>query len=92
MVAIDNKVAGCLGIADTLKPEASAVVARLKKMGIGVWMVTGDNRRTAEAIAKSVGITNVLAEVLPGNKASKVLELQKEHHHVVAMVVSIVPF
>lgn len=86
MVGVDDRAVGCVGIADTLKPEAASVVRKLKKMKIQVWMVTGDNRRTAEAIAQQVGITDVFAEVLPSNKASKVIELQNQKHKV-AMVV-----
>lgn len=61
------------------------MVKKLKKMKIGVWMVTGDNRRTAQAIAAKAGITEVFAEVLPANKADKVRELQSKKK-AVAMV------
>ena len=88
IVAVDGEAAGCVSIADTLKPEAARVVKKLKRMKIEVWMVTGDNRRAAEAIASQVGITDVFAEVLPSNKAAKVKELQ-DRRRVVAMVVCV---
>eukprot|EP00753_Platysulcus_tardus_P014251 PLAT4261.1.p1 GENE.PLAT4261.1~~PLAT4261.1.p1 ORF type:complete len:1218 (-),score=693.24 PLAT4261.1:280-3933(-) len=75
-VAYDDAVVGVLGIADDLRPEAAATVKQLQAMGIEVWMVTGDNSRTARVVAHRLGITNVLAEVLPGGKASKVTDLQ----------------
>jgi len=85
LVGVDGKFVGCIAIADTLKPEASAVVEKLKRMKIDVCMVTGDNRRTAHAIASKVGITHVFAEVLPAKKAEKVKELQRSNKKV-AMV------
>ena len=63
-------------MADTLKPESAAAVAALQRAGIDVVMMTGDNRRTAEAIGRAVGIDTVLAEVLPGDKASEIARLQ----------------
>eukprot|EP01114_Cavostelium_apophysatum_P007114 TRINITY_DN1883_c0_g1_i2.p1 TRINITY_DN1883_c0_g1~~TRINITY_DN1883_c0_g1_i2.p1 ORF type:complete len:1016 (+),score=313.48 TRINITY_DN1883_c0_g1_i2:236-3283(+) len=85
LVGIDNYLAAVIGIADQVKPEAKITVATLRKMGIQSWMVTGDNQRTANAIAGQVGITNVFAEVLPSLKAKKVKEL-KSMGHIVAMV------
>ncbi|OGN99726.1 MAG: copper-translocating P-type ATPase, partial [Chloroflexi bacterium RBG_13_51_52] len=84
-LGIDKKVAGIIGLADTLKPDAAAVVAEIQRLGIDVAMVTGDNRRAAEAIAKQAGIERVLAEVLPEHKSEEVKKLQEEGR-VVAMV------
>jgi Cu+-exporting ATPase len=76
LVAVDGQLAGVLGIADTLKPEAVEAVGRLRAMGLELWMVTGDNRRTAEAVARQVGIENVMAEVLPAGKVAEIKRLQ----------------
>src|SRR5215472_1605811 len=85
MVAIDGRAAGVLGVADTLKPDSAAVVATLRGFGLQVAMLTGDNRRTAAAIARQAGVERVLAEVLPDRKASEVRRLQGEDRRV-AMV------
>ncbi|MGQ9556496.1 MAG: heavy metal translocating P-type ATPase [Desulfurispora sp.] len=74
---LDGEVAGLLALADTLKPEAASVVERLQQMGLEVWMITGDNPRTAQAVARQAGIRHVLAGVLPGDKADRVAELKK---------------
>jgi Cu+-exporting ATPase len=84
-VAIDGESAGVIAVADTLKPESAEAVTQLRALGLDVWMLTGDNRATAEAIAKEVGIDHVLADVLPEQKSEKVSELQRGGK-VVAMV------
>ncbi|MBA7503142.1 Copper-exporting P-type ATPase [subsurface metagenome] len=84
-LGIDSQVVGIIALADTLKPNAKEALEELHKMGIVVVMLTGDNRRTAEAIAGEVGIDRVLAEVLPDHKAQEVKKLQDEGK-VVAMV------
>ena len=75
-VVVDGQPAGVLGIADTMKPEAAETVRRLRGLGIDVWMITGDNRRTAESVARQAGIEHVLAEVLPDGKVAEVRRLQ----------------
>jgi Cu+-exporting ATPase len=77
-VAIDGRAAGLIAVADTLKPEAKQAVQRLQEMKVDVYMLTGDNQRTAAAIAKEIGIPNFFAGVLPEQKAQKVRELQSQ--------------
>src|SRR5207244_5078956 len=78
IIAVDGKVEGVIAVADTLKDHSVEAVRALKAMGIEVVMLTGDNRRTAEAIARQVGIDDVIAEVLPAQKVDVIKGLQKQ--------------
>lgn len=78
LMAIDGKMAGVAGVADTVKETSAEAIKALKRLGIEVWMITGDNRRTAGAIARQVGIDNVMAEVLPEDKAQQVQKLRQQ--------------
>jgi len=85
IVALDGDLAGVIAVADTVRESARAAVRKLGEADVDVVMLTGDNRRTAEAVARELGITRVLAEVLPAEKASQIERLQAEGR-VVAMV------
>ena len=85
LVAVNERLAGIVAVADTLKEGSFGAVKKLQSMGIEVYMLTGDNKRTAQAIAKKLGMNNVLAEVLPQDKAKVIKELKKEGN-LVAMV------
>lgn len=77
-VVIDKTLAGIISVADTVKPTSAEAIDQIKKQGVEVYMLTGDNRRTADYIGKQVHVDKVIAEVLPGDKASVVNELQKQ--------------
>ncbi|MEX2131573.1 MAG: heavy metal translocating P-type ATPase [Pseudohongiellaceae bacterium] len=86
LVAIDNRAAGLVAVADTIKEDSRAAIAALHDMGIHVAMVTGDNERTANYVAAQVGIDRVLASVLPEGKVDTIRALQSEYGQKVAMV------
>jgi Cu+-exporting ATPase len=85
LVAVENELAGVIAVADTLKEGSLEAVREMQRMGLRVLMLTGDNPRTAQAIARKVGIEDVLAEVLPEEKSQAIKALQQEGHRV-AMV------
>lgn len=85
LVTVDGRLEGIIAVADTLRESAHPAIRKLKQMGIDIYILTGDNQRTAHAIASQLGIDNVIAEVLPGDKAARVLELKNSGKRV-AMV------
>jgi P-type Cu+ transporter len=85
ILAIDKKLKGIIAVADTIKESSKEAIDELKEMNIEVYMITGDNKRTAEAIARQVDIDNVIAEVLPEDKAANVEKIQSKGRKV-AMV------
>ncbi len=84
-LAVDDTLAGVIGVADTIKPQARETIKNLEEMGLRVWMLSGDNSRTAHVVAEQLQIKEVLAEVMPADKAAKVADLQRQGR-TVAMV------
>jgi P-type Cu+ transporter len=82
ILGIDGKLTGIIAVADQIKETSKRAINDLKEMGLDIYMMTGDNARTASAIAKEVGITNILAEVLPENKAEEVEKIKLQGKHV----------
>jgi len=78
LISVDGEVKGTIAVADTLKEGAKEAIEELKKMGLEIWMITGDNKKTTEAIGKELGIEKILAEVLPQDKEKEIRRLQKE--------------
>lgn len=83
LLADDKKMLGIIAVADTIKPTAKLAISKLKALGLEIWLITGDNERTADAIATMVGIDKVMARVLPQDKAEKVKALQAKGKRVV---------
>lgn len=81
-VLVDNKVAGSIALSDTIRPESHQAIKALQKRGIKCWMLTGDNRETAEAVSKELGMDGFFAEVLPDQKQEKIKELQQQGEYV----------
>ena len=78
LVSVNGELRGAIAVADTLKEYSREAIENLKKMGLEIWMITGDNKKTAEAIGKELGIKKILAEVLPQDKEKEIRKLQKE--------------
>jgi Cu+-exporting ATPase len=85
-ISYNNSFAGVIAVADTIKENSKLAIDSIKNMGIEVYMITGDNKRTADAIGKKINIDNVISEVLPQNKSEEVKRLQDEGKHVVMVV------
>jgi Cu2+-exporting ATPase len=81
-VLVDNQVAGSIALSDTIRPESHQAIKALQKRGIKCWMLTGDNRETAEAVSKELGMDGYFAEVLPDQKQAKIKELQGKGEYV----------
>jgi len=77
LLTMGNQLAGLVAVADTIKEHSAEAVAQLQKLGLEVWMITGDNKRVAQAIGEQIGISNIMAEVLPQDKAKQVASLQQ---------------
>jgi Cu+-exporting ATPase len=89
LVAVDGEAAGVVAVADTVKEGSDEAIRQIQDLGLAVIMITGDNRRTAEAIGQQVGVSRVVAEVLPSEKVNQIKALQAETEtaaHMVAMV------
>jgi Cu+-exporting ATPase len=84
--AIDNKLAGVIALADTIKDNAKQAIDSLKSMGIEIVMLTGDNERTAKAVASKLGMSRVIAQVLPQEKEHVISKLKEQEKKIVAMV------
>ena len=78
LIAVDGKLAGVVAVADTVKETSKEAIRRMQELGLDVIMLTGDNQHTAEAIGRRVGLTHIIAEVLPDQKSDKIQQLQAE--------------
>lgn len=78
LVSVEGEIIGAIAVADTLKEHSKEAIKTLKKMGFEIWMITGDNKKTAQAIGKKLGIEKILAEVLPQYKEKEIRKLQQE--------------
>ncbi len=83
--AVNNQIKGAIAVADTLKKDSKKAIASLQKMGLEIWLMSGDNQRTVQAVAKTLGIEKVLAEVLPQDKEEEIRKLQKQGKIVAAI-------